>query len=134
MSDIGDLIKKLRGKRSLREASKLIGISHSYLTMIEKGFDNRTKAPVSPSPEIIKKISEAYNHSYEDLMKTAGYIDESNNRGVYIDIDLSYEAIEQLKTYANFLKQLESEDKTTGNDDNSDKGGFYSENKERKGS
>lgn len=76
MSELGELLKQLRGKRSLREAGKLTGISHNYLSIVERGVDPRSGAPVSPTPETLKKLAESYNYSYEKLMQMAGYIDE----------------------------------------------------------
>src|SRR5690625_144591 len=61
---------------SLREAREKIGISHTYLDTIEKGFDKRSGKPVNPSPETLRLIANAYNYSYEKLLKLAGYIDE----------------------------------------------------------
>jgi len=79
MSDIGEVLKKLRGKMSLREASEKIGISHTYLDTIEKGFDKRSGKQINPSPETLKLISKAYNYSYKKLLNLAGYIDITNN-------------------------------------------------------
>ncbi|API91704.1 hypothetical protein J32TS6_40740 [Virgibacillus pantothenticus] len=79
MSDIGKLIKELRGNESLREASKRIGISHTYLDTIEKGFDKRSGRNVNPSPDTLRLISKAYNYPYIKLLRLAGYIDEAND-------------------------------------------------------
>lgn len=89
MSEIGDTIKELRGKMSLREASEKIGISHTYLDTIEKGFDKRSGRKVSPSPDTLKLISEAYHYPYVKLLNLAGYIDdikesEQDNFGDFI--------------------------------------------------
>lgn len=78
---MGELQEMLIQKReelnlSLREASNLIGISHSYLSTLEKGIDPRTGAPIKPTPETLKLISEAYNIDYYILMKAAGYLEE----------------------------------------------------------
>lgn len=78
---MGKLHEMLKSKRkelklSLREAGNLIGISHSYLSTLEKGFDPRTGSPISPTPETLKLISKAYNIKYEELMKVAGYLKE----------------------------------------------------------
>jgi len=43
MNELGKYLKELRGEKSLREAAKQIGISHTYLDTIEKGFDKRSK-------------------------------------------------------------------------------------------
>ncbi|MBK1812018.1 helix-turn-helix transcriptional regulator [Clostridium sp. YIM B02505] len=50
---------------SLRDAAKLIGISHSYLSTLEKGVDPRNGSPVKPTPETFKLISTAYDVSYD---------------------------------------------------------------------
>ncbi|MRT18186.1 helix-turn-helix transcriptional regulator, partial [Vitellibacter sp. q18] len=78
MSDIGKLLKELRGNESLREASKRIGISHTYLDTIEKGFDKRSGKHVNPSPDTLRLISKAYKYPYIKLLRLAGYIDEAN--------------------------------------------------------
>lgn len=77
MDEIGNLLRELRSEESLREASKRIGISHTYLDTIEKGQDKRSGKPVKPTPDTLKLISEAYNYPYIDLLKLAGYIDEA---------------------------------------------------------
>lgn len=102
MSELGDLIKRLRGNRSLREASKLTGISHNYLSIVERGVDPRSGAPVSPTPETLKKIAESYNYSYDTLMRLAGYIEEENENKSpveklieYLDLELTNEEIKE---------------------------------------
>lgn len=78
MSTLGEFIKELRGKESLRDASKRIGISHTYLDTIEKGFDKRSGKHVNPTPETLKLISKAYNCNYKELMQLAGYLETEN--------------------------------------------------------
>lgn len=63
-------------KLSLRNAADLIGISHSYLNTLEKGVDPRNNAPVNPTPETLQMISNAYNVSYEYLMRLSGYLND----------------------------------------------------------
>lgn len=79
MEDIGKLLKELRGKESLREASKRIGISHTYLDTIEKGFDKRSGKPIKPTPDTLKLISDAYRYPYNKLLVMAGYIEDKVN-------------------------------------------------------
>mgnify|MGYP001770508497 CR=1 FL=1 len=78
MKRLGQILKELRGNASLREASKLIGISHNYLRNLEKGIDPRTKTPIAPSVETLKKIAKAYNYPLEKLLQVVGYIDGNN--------------------------------------------------------
>lgn len=73
--ELKDLLRKLRGKESLRKVSRRAGISHNYLSIIEKGIDPRTGSPVHPSPETLKALAKAYSYPYEDLLVAAGYID-----------------------------------------------------------
>lgn len=87
MPEIGEIIRKLRGKQSLREAGEKIGISHTYLDTIEKGFDKRSGNKVSPSPDTLRLISKAYHYPYEKLLQYAGYIDEDKEHEI-IDPEL----------------------------------------------
>ncbi|MFC3467574.1 hypothetical protein CD120_00175 [Staphylococcus saprophyticus] len=72
MNEFGEKIKELRGNQSLREAAKNIGISHTYLDSLEKGFDPRSGKERKPTSEIVGKLANYYNYSYFDLMKLAG--------------------------------------------------------------
>lgn len=73
MSDINVLLKKIRGKDSLRAASKKTGISYTYWSILEKGVDPRTQSPIKPSPDTLKAVARGYKYPYEELMKAAGY-------------------------------------------------------------
>lgn len=74
MSAFGEYLRELRGDRSLREIEKITGISHTYLSSLEKGYDPRSKKERKPTVEIIKKLSEHLpNASYAQLLKLAGY-------------------------------------------------------------
>lgn len=96
MSKLGDFLRELRGSRSLREIEKHTGISHTYLSTIEKGVDPRrkvTQKDVSenlgvsestvrmwelgknkPSPDVLRKLAHFYQVEYVDLLMRAGYI------------------------------------------------------------
>ncbi|MBK1810235.1 helix-turn-helix transcriptional regulator [Clostridium sp. YIM B02505] len=58
---------------SLRDAAKLIGISHSYLSTLEKGVDPRNVLAVKPTPETLKLISSTYDVPYDFVMTLSGY-------------------------------------------------------------
>lgn len=77
LESLGEYLRRLRGKESLRSAAERIGISHTYLDTIEKGYDKRSGNPVKPTPETLKLIAAGYHVSYEDLMSRAGYINEN---------------------------------------------------------
>ncbi|MGG0667799.1 helix-turn-helix transcriptional regulator [Lederbergia citrisecunda] len=98
-----ELIRELRRSESLREASKRIGISHTYLDTIEKGIDKRSGSPVNPSPDTLKLISDAYNYPYEDLLLKAGYITSyqvSNRDAALLDLIKDYPELPALLTNA----------------------------------
>ena len=66
---LGDYLKTLRGNKSIRQAAKDIGISHTYLDSLEKGYDPRTNKKRIPSVDTMMKISEYYNIPLSDLIE-----------------------------------------------------------------
>lgn len=76
MNEFGEYLKDLRGGKSLREMERITGLSHTYLSTLEKGVDPRSGKERKPTPDILKKLSEALDVPYIELMKKAGYIDE----------------------------------------------------------
>ena len=73
MNEFGDYIRKIReGKRlTLNQVATYADISPAQLSRIENG-----KRGV-PKPTTIKKIADALKVDYNELMKVAGYLDES---------------------------------------------------------
>lgn len=67
--EFGEKIKEIRKSKnlSLREAAKRSLISHPYLSQLESGKNKK------PSPEIIRKLANGLNYSYNELMDLAGY-------------------------------------------------------------
>lgn len=61
---------------TLREAAEKSGLSHTYIRDLELGVNRKTKTPINPSPETLKRLASAYNYDYNELMKKAGYIDQ----------------------------------------------------------
>ena len=76
MNRLGNYLNQLREIKgvSFREVSKKTGISHTYLSNLEKGYDPRSGKEISPSPHTIRKLSNYYNKPYVDLLNIAGYI------------------------------------------------------------
>lgn len=68
--DIGDYIKQQRSnaKISLRQLSKLAGVSNPYLSQIERGLRK-------PSAEILQQIAKGLRISAEALYVQAGILD-----------------------------------------------------------
>jgi len=70
-SDIGEYIRQQRNnaKISLRQLSKLAGVSNPYLSQIERGVRK-------PSAEILQQIARALRISAETLYVRAGILEE----------------------------------------------------------
>lgn len=79
------VLMKLRKDRglSLRVAAAQIGISHTYLSALEKGVDPRTGGQIVPSDEVLMKISKAYGIEYAKLIAYFG-IREHQNAYIYM--------------------------------------------------
>ena len=75
--DLGEFIRKQRegAKLSLRNLSKLAGVSNPYLSQIERGLRN-------PSAEILQAIAKALDLSAETLYVRAGILDERKDGDV----------------------------------------------------
>lgn len=65
---LGKAIRKARGDLSLRDYAKKIGISHTHLDSIEKGYDPRTGKPVTISLDTFVKLSDATGIPLEELL------------------------------------------------------------------
>ena len=63
--DIGALLRQLRRPLSLRDVTRSVGVSSSYLAQIERG-ERR------PGPNLLKKLAALFNVDPYDLMKQAG--------------------------------------------------------------
>lgn len=83
MTTFGDYLKELRGKKSLREMERITGISHTYLSTLEKGYDPRSGKERKPTPEVIRQISETLDLNYFHLMKVAGYMNKGDIEELY---------------------------------------------------
>ena len=68
--------KRLEKGLSLREASALIGISHTYLSALENGRDPRSKKPVTPSAGVDFNVCKAYGLDFVELIGDSGIPDE----------------------------------------------------------
>ena len=66
--EIGETIRELRGKESLREFALKCDISHTCLDAIEKGYNFRTGKPINTSALTLEKIAKAANVSLDYLI------------------------------------------------------------------
>ena len=83
---IGPLLRRLRGDLSLRDVTKRIGVSSSYLSQIERS--DRT-----PGTNIIRKLADLYNVDADELLKRAGrdsHIDPFSDEAMEVDRAYQY--------------------------------------------
>lgn len=68
---LGEIVKQYRVKHnlSLRDFSKLCGLSNGYISMLEKNENPRSKKPIVPSLDTVRVISEAVGISLDDLLE-----------------------------------------------------------------
>lgn len=68
---LGDLIKEYRvnNNLSLRTFAKRCGLSHTYISALEKNIDSRTGKPIAPTLDTIKYISKGLELSVEEILK-----------------------------------------------------------------
>ncbi len=112
-NSLGKYLKKLRGKKSLREISKKTNgeLSHSYISDLEKGVSRRGNV-IKPSPNTLKILAEAYNADFNYLMNLAGYNTEgeslSKNQkllAAHVDDDISEEEMREIINFIEFVKK-----------------------------
>ena len=63
--EIGPLLRRLRGDLSLRDVTRRIGVSSSYLSQIERS-DRK------PGSNVVRKLADLYNVDADELLKRAG--------------------------------------------------------------
>ena len=64
--DIGSLLKRLRGRVSLREVNRRTGVSSSYLSQIERGEKQ-------PGANVVRKLADLYQVDAKRLLHRAGH-------------------------------------------------------------
>jgi transcriptional regulator with XRE-family HTH domain len=72
--DFGKFLESLRGGMSLREAAKKSGLSHAYIRDLELEKNRSTNEKITPSPDTLQKLSNAYGYAYNELMIKAGHL------------------------------------------------------------
>ena len=80
ISSIGEFIRQQResAEVSLRELSRLAGVSNPYLSQIERGLRK-------PSAEILQQIAKGLSVSAETLYVHAGLLEEDSSRRLVIE-------------------------------------------------
>jgi transcriptional regulator with XRE-family HTH domain len=88
LDGFGKFLEQLRGKMSLRDAAYKSGLSHAYIRDLELERNRSTNDKIKPSPDTLKKLSDAYNFSYTELMFKAGYLDHYESQAAFTEIDM----------------------------------------------
>ena len=67
---LGDIVKNYRTEHglSLREFSRISGVSNGYISMLEKNEHPKAKKPIVPSIEKMRCISNAMGMSFDSLL------------------------------------------------------------------
>lgn len=86
---LGDLIKeyRIKNKLSLRDFAQKCGLSHSYISALEKNIDPRTGKPIAPTLDTVKYISKGMNLSIEEILKI---LDDEQEFTINKDISEEY--------------------------------------------
>ena len=103
---LGSYLKQSRKESglTLRDVEEKIGISNAYLSQLEN------QKISNPSPQILHKLADCYNISYDRLMELAGYpVPEKESHGPAFrkesDFDdLTREEKENVLEYIRFLR------------------------------
>lgn len=68
---LGEIIKKYRHEHKLsqRDFARRSDISYTYVSALEKNLDYRTKKPISPTLDVVKKIAKAIDVPLDDMLK-----------------------------------------------------------------
>jgi len=105
MERLGDVLRQRRKTLglTLREAAQKAGVSNPYLSQIE------THKILSPSPSVLKKLSDLYSIPYNRLLELAGHPPASNSRPIVFRTSTGYMEItrqeeKQLREYLQFLR------------------------------
>jgi transcriptional regulator with XRE-family HTH domain len=116
--DIGEYIKQQRSnaKISLRQLSRLAGVSNPYLSQIERGLRK-------PSAEILQQIAKALRISAEALYVQAGILEQRAGAGPVVDAVLADDGLTErqkqalLEVYDSFRRENATTTTTTQDDE-----------------
>lgn len=86
VNDFGSYLRTLRKEKKLTlvALAELTGLSHSYLSQLERG--DRGVGGI-PSPDILRKLAAHLGADYSDLMIKAGYITFDEWQKAFVDSD-----------------------------------------------
>jgi len=104
MKKLSEFLKDCRQdlRLTLRDVESNIGISNAYLSQLENG------KIAQPTPKILRKLSDFYDISFQNLLTLAGHpIFEENaviQSRTSIFNDITHDEEKELKHYLKFLR------------------------------
>lgn len=106
-SEIGQIVRRLRGDLSLRDFAQRCDISHTTLDNIEKGKDFRTGKPTNASATILNKIASAAGVPLSYIIEDDNDNDLSINKQLLLSLieEMSEEQQELLINIAKTIKK-----------------------------
>ncbi len=80
--EIGDILRNYRKEHdlSLREFSRISGVSNSYLSMLESGRHPRSNRPIIPTLTKLNQISAAMGMTVNDLISNIDGVPAARNK------------------------------------------------------
>lgn len=111
LAELGSFIREQReaAQQSIRDLSKMAGVSNPYLSQIERGLRR-------PSAEILQQIAKALRISAETLYVRAGILDGKDPHHLSVPEAISHDerlTAEQRRTlltvYESFVGQLDDD-------------------------
>ena len=85
--DIGALLRRLRGRVSLREVNRRTGVSISYLSQIERGEKQ-------PGANVVRKLADLYRVDADQLLRRAGHGPQPDPYGdEAMDVERAYQFV-----------------------------------------
>jgi transcriptional regulator with XRE-family HTH domain len=111
MNIISENLKRLRAARGLstRRLALLAGVSNGYISQLEKGYDSRTKKPIHPTFDILKKIASGLNVNVNEL---SGVDAEENIAQRAIKLSETMDLSEARKTALEVFGEMPPEEQT----------------------
>ncbi|WCF11548.1 hypothetical protein NDS46_31825 (plasmid) [Paenibacillus thiaminolyticus] len=100
------LVTKAKGNRSINKYGIETGVDPGYISrLMRKLIDS------PPSPSVIKKLTDKSHNdiSYEELMATAGYLEDYRNNSIAPNFDTSHLPILERIFFDGFLEASQEE-------------------------
>ncbi len=93
--NLANVLKNIRLARglSLRDFSDRLGISHAYLSKLEKGLDPRTKKYIAPTMETLTKIAEGLDIPTDRFLEMCGFFGEQDSLDLKAETETFLDAI-----------------------------------------